>query len=453
MACLSRAGDVDRYRGTVNLDDLGLGVHGQIQTPQDAQDRVGAPLEGEFRRLPVDQIAPFDAGPRLLRNPKWAAIKASIKASGGLTNTLSVTKRPGSAHYVCHQGGNTRLLALKELHQETSDPRFGEVRVEVMPYTSDFDLALLHDRENTCRGDLTFIEDAWSKYRLYQMYCRTTRAKTTARSFVNHMRDEQGVVLTVESFSRIKYTVEVLYQHIPTCLVQGGMSIRAVRRLITLRNGLKKAWTARSIGTVAHFDETFYGLLARQDQDLAATYACDDDSVSDQFPDPRITIDWTLFQQEFQHEFSVYSGVSYQKAGAWIAAAFRRIEKPNAIPSVSKTADTTTVIQASPNAHELRVATYQDACRIAAAGELEHLVEPSDDGFGYRVTGKAPLSASPISKACWWALVLATSPDDEVARCTRLMGEAPSFMALPADALTWMSALFANHARIVRKGT
>jgi len=341
-------------------------------------------------------------------------------------------------------------LALKELYQETSDHRFAKVWVEISPFKSDFDLALLHDRENTCRGDLTFIEDAWSKYRLYQIFRNTAQSKKTSRAFVDDMRDEQGFNLTVESFSRIKYTVEVLYQHIPTCLVHGGMSLRAVRRLITLRNGLKKAWVARSIGTVAHFDETFYGLLARQDQDLAVSFVRDD-STPDQFPDQRITIDWTVFQQDLQHEISVYAEVPYLKAGAWIAAAFRQIGKSSDVQSAPNTSEPTPSEQGPKDVLELRTAAYAGARRIAAAGDLEHLIQPSDEGFGYQVADEVPETALPQSKACWWALVLATTPADQVSRYAGTAVGAPSFAGLSAEVLSSISALFAHHARIVRK--
>jgi hypothetical protein len=265
------------------------------------------------------------------------------------------------------------------------------------------------------------------------------------------MRDEQGSDLTVESFSRIKYTVEVLYQHIPTCLVHGGMSLRAVRRLITLRNGLKKAWTARSIGTVVHFDETFYGLLARQDEDLAKSFVRDD-SPPDQFPDQRIAIDWTDFQQDLQHDISIYAGVSYQKAGAWIAAAFRQIDKSSDVPSAPGADDVTASAPVSPDVNGLRTAALDGARKIAAAGGLEHVVKPHDGGFGYQVTGEPPFTASRQSMGCWWALVLATSPADEVARYAGTAVGAPSFAGLSAEVLSSISALFAHHARIARQG-
>ena len=121
--------------------------------------------------VPVGRIKPLDGGSRLLRNPKWIEIKESIRASGGLTDALAVTSRPGDQDFTCYSGGNTRLLALQELYRETGDPAFGSVRVDVQPFTSDFELVALHHRENACRGDCTFFEDAWATYRMYKAFC------------------------------------------------------------------------------------------------------------------------------------------------------------------------------------------------------------------------------------------------------------------------------------------
>ncbi|MGH1477211.1 MAG: ParB family protein [Geminicoccales bacterium] len=457
LTCLSNTGDVAsdiecRHQGFESVGrSADLSFDRVSATPHLNETRF---LGSRFQRLDVDRVVPFDNGPRLLRNPKWQSIKAAIKASGGLTDTLPVTTRPGETHFICHQGGNTRLLVLQELFDETADPRFGQVQVEIVPFTSDFDLTVLHDRENTCRGDLTYIEEAWSKYRLYEMYCAKADGKKTARAFVDMMRRDHGLEITAAAFSRIKYTVEVLYQHIPTCLVQGGMSLRAVRRLIQLRHGLKKAWLDRSIGSGPHFEETFYGLLARQDQDLALSFVRQD-SPADQFPDQRIVIDWNEFQQDFQHELSVYADVSYQKSIAWTSFVFSNDDDTNNVPITPKTssatADSLPSICVSPPIEQIRAKAYEEARKIAAKGGLEHLVVPSEEGFGYSVDDEIPSSASRQSKASWWALVLATSPADVVARYANSAMGTPSFVGLSAETLMSLSQLFAQHARIVAK--
>ena len=130
-------------------------VPGSIMLPSVPND--------DRRVLDIDQIQPIEHNPRLLQNPKWRELEASISASGGLTQALAVTKRPGDQRYTVHQGGNTRLRILQKLFKETADARYRRVRVEVHPYTNEFDLAALHDRENVCRGDLTFMERAWKQ--------------------------------------------------------------------------------------------------------------------------------------------------------------------------------------------------------------------------------------------------------------------------------------------------
>ena len=59
--------------------------------------RVGDELDGSTMVLPVDAIQTYDRNPRLRENPKYLSIKESVRAQGGVTNQLTVTKRPGDA--------------------------------------------------------------------------------------------------------------------------------------------------------------------------------------------------------------------------------------------------------------------------------------------------------------------------------------------------------------------
>ena len=99
---------------------------------------------------------------------------------------------------------------------------------------------------------------------------------------------------------------------------------------------------------------------------------------------------------------------------------------------------------------QIRAKAYEEARKIAAKGNLEHLIVSSEEGFGYRVDDEIPSSASRQSKASWWALVLATSPADVVARYASAIGT-PSFAGLSAETLMSLSQLFAQHAHIAAK--
>ena len=401
--------------------------------------------------LDIEEIEPFKNGPRLARNPKWSAIKAAIRASGGLTNMLAVTRRPSERRYVCHQGGNTRLLILKELFRETGDPRFRWVQAEILPYKNEFDLTLLHDRENSCRGDLTFIEAAWSKYRLYELFCATTTGKKTGREFVKHLRTEHGVDITAEDFSRIKYAIEVLYQHMPTCLIKGGMTLRAVRKVISTRNCLKKAWRGRLIGSVEHFDETFYGLLARQNrefEELLGLVDADDDSM----PGQQMALDWQRFLGDFAYEVSIYAEVNLQKAVSWVEGAVRHLDfasdhpGPTARPSAQSASPA--LVNPPPTLKDRRAAAYDAARKLASSVGMEELIEPVDGAYGYKLSGSQPASGPDVTRSCWWALALATEPWMVVREMMEQSSDVPSFADLPPTMLRMLAELFASHALI-----
>jgi len=458
-------------------------------------------LDERVIMLDIDQIEPYEHNPRLLLNPKWQEIEASIVASGGLTEALSVTKRPSDNHYIVHQGGNTRLLILKKLHAETADDRFWRVRVELHPYSSELDLAVLHDRENTCRGNLTFIEQAWSKYRQFELYCQSGMGKPTALGFVEFLVETYGDHLTSDAFSRMKFAVEVLYQHIPTCLVQGGMSRKAVRRLILVRRALEKIWIDREIGTKADFEETFYGLLARQDKDLAETFVSGEHGPS-RFPDARIEIDWQLLYEDMSHELTILVDIDHQRAGALLAPAFRSRVAPAARddhdefpeasaalvatkrppvwdrpalaskravehadhkrdpsdrphPMTRSQRPSSTVLSVKPklvqptSIHELRTEARQLAERFASNEGLGEFIEATPArGYGYRVLDVPEgLRLSSQAKACWWALVLCSSRPDSTPSNAE-MGAA-SISALAADHLSIWIKLLTVHAHLI----
>lgn len=107
----------------------------------------------------VDEVRTYEDNPRRTRNPRFDEIKESIR-SGGIRTPLTVTRRPGSAHYITEAGGNTRLLAAQELWAETRDPRFEKITVVFRPWRSESHVLSAHLIENDLRGDMGFWEKA-----------------------------------------------------------------------------------------------------------------------------------------------------------------------------------------------------------------------------------------------------------------------------------------------------
>jgi ParB family protein of integrating conjugative element (PFGI_1 class) len=130
--------------------------------------RVGDELDGSTMVLPVDAIHTYDRNPRLRENPKYLAIKESVRAQGGVTNQLTVTKRPGDAFYIPFGGGNTRVLVTQELWQETQDPKFKHLTVVYRKWRGDAANIAAHLAENNNRGDTSFWETAHGLWELKQ---------------------------------------------------------------------------------------------------------------------------------------------------------------------------------------------------------------------------------------------------------------------------------------------
>ena len=109
--------------------------------------------------LSVEDIHPYEHNPRRANNTKFNEIKASIRASG-LRNPFTVTRRPGESHFVVEAGGNTRLLAIRQLWAETREPRFHKLGVLFRPWRSESHVLTAHLIENDQRGDMTFWDKA-----------------------------------------------------------------------------------------------------------------------------------------------------------------------------------------------------------------------------------------------------------------------------------------------------
>jgi ParB family protein of integrating conjugative element (PFGI_1 class) len=109
--------------------------------------------------LAVDEIQPYEHNPRRTTNAKFEDIKESIRTSG-LRSPLTVTRRPGESHFIAEAGGNTRLLALRQLWVETRDPRFRKLVVLYRPWRSESHVLTAHLIENEQRGEMTFWDKA-----------------------------------------------------------------------------------------------------------------------------------------------------------------------------------------------------------------------------------------------------------------------------------------------------
>jgi ParB family protein of integrating conjugative element (PFGI_1 class) len=150
--------------GKVSLDERRRLVAESLQVGNpgnNARDLAGQndPRSESQIELSIDEIRPYENNPRRATNAKFEDIKESIRTSG-LRSPLTVTRRPGESHFIVEAGGNTRLLALRQLWTETRDPRFRKLVVLFRPWRSESHVLTAHLIENEQRGEMTFWDKA-----------------------------------------------------------------------------------------------------------------------------------------------------------------------------------------------------------------------------------------------------------------------------------------------------
>jgi ParB family protein of integrating conjugative element (PFGI_1 class) len=116
--------------------------------------------DGATMELQVDQIDFYDRNPRTTPNPEFETIKESIRQKKRISSPLTVTRRPGAARYMLCEGGNTRLLIIKQLWEETGDLAFKKTIVIYRIWRSESEVLSGHLIENIARGSMSFWEKA-----------------------------------------------------------------------------------------------------------------------------------------------------------------------------------------------------------------------------------------------------------------------------------------------------
>ena len=232
---------------------------------EDEAEPSNDPITKTQMTVEVDRIKPYDRNPRRDRNPEYEAIKASIRASG-MDQPLVVTKRPGDDLYMVAAGGNTRLLILQELWQETGDPRFGKVDCLFRPWQGDADTLVAHLKENDLRGDLTFIDRALAVRELRQLIEEETGEQLSYRQ-LSRALEERGYRVTRSLIIQYDYTVEVLYPAIPESL-RAGMGRPQVEAIRALEQAFARVWEALEQGDRNAARMVFVEVLGRHDGEI-----------------------------------------------------------------------------------------------------------------------------------------------------------------------------------------
>jgi ParB family protein of integrating conjugative element (PFGI_1 class) len=159
--------------------------------------------------LEVDAIRPYEHNPRRQVNPRFAEIKASIQASG-VRNPITVTRRPDEAHFIVEAGGNTRLLALQQLWQETGEARFRKLWVLFRPWRSESHVLISHLIENEQRGEMTFWDKANGIASL-KTQLETEQGRMLSLRQLEAELQQAGITLSHTTLNYYRYTSERLH--------------------------------------------------------------------------------------------------------------------------------------------------------------------------------------------------------------------------------------------------
>lgn len=214
-------------------------------------------------RLEVTEVKFYERNPRRSKNPEYDRIKASILATG-MDQPLRVTMRPGDDQYVVQAGGNTRLQILKECWDATSDERFFWVNCLFVEWDRESTVLLAHLRENSLRGNLTFIDKAQAVCEIRTLMAEELGVSAISSRQLESLLKEHGYSISFSLLSQMGYAVAVLLPIMPAAL-QSGLGKLQVQRVRNLERIAREIWKERDIGADPEFDEVFATLCRRHD--------------------------------------------------------------------------------------------------------------------------------------------------------------------------------------------
>lgn len=186
-------------------------------------------VDDSWASLPVTAVHFYERNPRKANNEAYAELKESIRVNG-ILQPLTVTKRPGETHYILYAGGNTRLQAIRELWEETGDPKFRETRVIIKAWRGEASVLLAHMAENTQRNDMTFWDRANGTLEIKRQIEDERGAALTFREFEAEIK-KFGLQTDLRTLSMYRFAVEKIAEVGPWL---SGLSVRTIQPRLNL---------------------------------------------------------------------------------------------------------------------------------------------------------------------------------------------------------------------------
>ncbi|MBC2732445.1 MAG: ParB N-terminal domain-containing protein [Thiobacillus sp.] len=186
-------------------------------------------VDDSWASLPVTAVHFYERNPRKANNEAYADLKESIRVNG-ILQPLTVTKRPGETHYILYAGGNTRLQAIRELWEETGDPKFRETRVIIKAWRGEASVLLAHMAENTQRNDMTFWDRANGTLEIKRQMEEEGGKTLSHREFEAEIK-KFGLQTDLRTLSMYRFAVEKIADVGPWL---SGLAVRAIQPRLNL---------------------------------------------------------------------------------------------------------------------------------------------------------------------------------------------------------------------------
>ncbi|MBP0714226.1 ParB family protein [Burkholderia sola] len=338
----------------------------------------------------LDELRPYEHDPRLTRNPRYEEIKESIRERG-LDAPPPITRRPGAAHYIIRNGGNTRLAILRELWTETKNERFFRVGCLFRPWPERGEIVALtgHLAENELHGRLTFIERALGIEKAREFYELESGVSVSQSELARRLAAD-GYPVQQSHISRMADAVRYLLPAIPTVLY-AGLGRHQVERLSVMRKACERTWEhyAKSRSLLLDFDGFFQEALSQFDTQVEefSPQRVQDELIGQM--SELLGIDYDvlaldLTESESRHRALVSDPTPPQAANA--LAEPRAVARPPVEPAPSAAAPAPPAPPAgrpstAPSTREGRGDASETAAAgpAAASGDLlqEHIVSPA----------------------------------------------------------------------------
>lgn len=231
-------------------------------TPTGTTAAMSDPIADTPMVLSIDVVLPWEDNPRTTRNPRYEELKESIR-NRGLDTPPPITRRPGEEKFRIRNGGNTRLTILKELFQETGDPKFQVINFLFRPWDQargEIIMLTGHLAEDL-KGELKFIERAVGVGNAKALYESEGGEPIGVRELSRRLTKD-GYPVSASHISRMLDTLQYLLPAVPG-LLYSGLGIDRITKIIALRKSALACWDKHYSNEGVDFEMLFQDVLAQ----------------------------------------------------------------------------------------------------------------------------------------------------------------------------------------------